>query len=240
MRDYIQGTRHPWPSLFFLLPLLVAYEAGVLWLGGTHPESLRNGADSWLRNGLDSVGLYHLYWPPLLIALIFMIWSLARLNDRPAGMTSLFTGRVVESIVFALALWWFGRALQPIMDQFGIELTMSIPPHQALGQVISFVGAGLYEEILFRLGLFTALIWFCRCLWMPAHVDSTLATIISGALFSYAHHLPPNGEPFNDYVFLFRMAAGIYFAAVYRLRGFGVAVGTHALYDVLVGVVLES
>jgi membrane protease YdiL (CAAX protease family) len=239
MRSYLQGTRHPWPSLFFLMPLLAAYEAGVLWLGGTHPESLRNGADSWLRSGLETVGLYHLLWPPLIVAAIFLTWTVARIGDRPQGLVSLFTGMVVESVVLALGLWWFARAMQPIMEQYVVESTMQVPSQQALGQVISFVGAGIYEEILFRLVLFTGLMWLCQWLWMPGYVDATLAALASGAVFSYAHHLPPNGEPFNNYVFLFRMAAGVYFAAVYRLRGFGVAVGTHALYDVLVGVVLE-
>ncbi len=242
MREYLRGTRHPWPSLFFLLPLLAAYECGVAWLGGTHPESLRNGADSWLRDGLERFGLYHLYWPPLLVAIIFLSWGLVRNADRPKGLLSLFTGMVVESCVFALGLWWFGRAMQPLMDQFGIQLKLALttPSPDAMGQVISFVGAGIYEEILFRLILFSGMIWLFRWLWLPGYLDATAAAVASGALFSYAHHIGPYGEPFNDYVFLFRMIAGVYFAAVYRLRGFGVAVGTHALYDVLVGVVLES
>jgi len=31
--DYISATRHPWPCFLFLLPFLVIYEGGVLWLG---------------------------------------------------------------------------------------------------------------------------------------------------------------------------------------------------------------
>jgi len=54
-----------------------------------------------------------------------------------------------------------------------------------------------------------------------------------------AHHLGAHGEPFNGSFFAFRTAAGLYFAALYRLRGFGVAVGAHACYDVLVGLLLE-
>ena len=42
------------------------------------------------------------------------------------------------------------------------------------------------------------------------------------------------------YVFLFRMLAGIYFALLFRLRGFGIAVGTHAFYDIIVGVTLTT
>ena len=49
---YLSATRHPWSCLLFLVPLIVVYEAGVVWLGGPQPELLRNGADTWLRWGL--------------------------------------------------------------------------------------------------------------------------------------------------------------------------------------------
>ena len=75
---YLAATRHPWPCLLFLLPLLAAYEAGVYWLGGTQPEALRNGADTWLHWGLEAFGLSQLYWPPVLIALVFLVWSWKR------------------------------------------------------------------------------------------------------------------------------------------------------------------
>jgi hypothetical protein len=53
-----------------------------------------------------------------------------------------------------------------------------------------------------------------------------------------AHHVGPFGEPFDRYVFVFRLLAGLYFAVVYRLRGFGIAAGAHALYGVVVGVAM--
>jgi membrane protease YdiL (CAAX protease family) len=74
---------------------------------------------------------------------------------------------------------------------------------------------------------------------LPSLVALPLAAAGSAALFSAAHHIGPFGEAFDNYVFVFRMVAGIYFAAVYRMRGFGVAAGAHALYDVVVGVRLH-
>jgi hypothetical protein len=67
-----------------------------------------------------------------------------------------------------------------------------------------------------------------------------LAAVTSAAAFSGAHHLGPYGEPYDNYRFLFRTLAGVYFTAIYQLRGFGIAVGGHALYDVLVGVIVPS
>ena len=65
-----------------------------------------------------------------------------------------------------------------------------------------------------------------------------MTTFISAVLFAAAHHIGPYGEPFDRSVFLFRALAGLYFGLLYQLRGFGVAVGTHASYDVLVGVLM--
>ena len=65
------------------------------------------------------------------------------------------------------------------------------------------------------------------------------SVLTSALLFSAAHHVGPYGEAFNHSVFLFRTLAGLYFALLYQLRGFGIAVGTHTCYDVLVGVVVH-
>ena len=64
---------------------------------------------------------------------------------------------------------------------------------------------------------------------------STIAAVVSALLFSAAHHVGPYGEKMNSYVFLFRTMAGVYFALLFQFRGFAVAAGAHACYDVLVG-----
>jgi membrane protease YdiL (CAAX protease family) len=234
---YILATQHPWPCLLFLLPLLVIYEAGVLRLGGAQPDALRNGADSWLRWGLESFGLTQLYCAPALIAVIFLAWSLMRFWDRPDGLFGICTGMAAESVLFALGLWALSRQIGPVLDELGIKLSLG-PDEKTLGRVVTFVGAGIYEEVLFRLVLFFVLGRLLRFLWFSTIVAVPLTMLASALLFSAAHHLGPYGEPFNSYVFLFRSLAGLYFALLYQMRGFGIAVGTHAFYDVLVGVLV--
>jgi membrane protease YdiL (CAAX protease family) len=58
----------------------------------------------------------------------------------------------------------------------------------------------------------------------------------SAILFSIAHHLGPYGQTYSNYLFIFRLLAGLYFALLYELRGFGIVVGTHACYNVMVSV----
>ncbi len=236
--SYFQATRHPWPSLLFLLPLLLAYEAGIFWLGGPQPDAMRNGADAWLHWGLQTVGVHFAYAPPALLAVFFLAWSYAARDKRPQDLVGVVTGMVIEAVFFALGLWGLSRALGPVLDHFGIRLSLNPARTQAVGQAITFVGAGIYEEVLFRLVLFSGLAFVLRTVFVPSLVAIPAAAAGSAALFSAAHHVGPFGEPFDRYVFLFRLLAGMYFAVVYRLRGFGVAAGAHALYDVVVGVSL--
>jgi hypothetical protein len=240
---YLGATRHPWPSLLFLLPLLLAYEAGIVWLGGRHPEALRNGADTWMRWGLGAFGLSQLYWPPVLIVVVFTAWSWGRRGDRPQRPVLVGGGIAVESAAFAFGLWGLSRGLGPLLDHLGVSLSTGsprpAPPPEFLRDLITFVGAGIYEELLFRLVLFTGLVWALRLADLPVVLALVLATLTSAVLFSAAHHVGPHGEVFDSYVFLFRTLAGLYFTLLYVLRGFGVAVGAHAFYDVLVGVLVR-
>ncbi len=234
--SYLLATRHPWPCLLFLLPLLLAYEGGVLWLGAAQPDLLRNGADTWLRRALEALGLHPLYWPPAFVVALFAGWSLARGAERPRGLGSIMSGMALESILFALGLWGLSLGLGPLVQGLGIELNVAPAANQAVAQLVTFVGAGIYEELLFRLLLYSALVWLLRQAAVVPPAAIVLAAVTSGALFAGAHHVGPSGEPFDAYVFLFRSLAGIYFALVFELRGFGVAVGAHAGYDILVGV----
>jgi hypothetical protein len=236
---YYQATRHPWPSFFMLLPLLSLYEGGIWWLGGPRAAALRNGADAWMRYGLQSISSYLTYAPPLLIALLFLGWSYAARANRPQDLAGVVCGMVLETVFFALGLWGISRAMGPVLDHFGIRLQWNPVRVQAIGQAITFIGAGIYEEVLFRLLLFSALAFVLRAVGLPSFLAVLAAALGSAAIFSGAHNVGPFGEAYDPYVFLFRVVAGTYFALVYRLRGFGIAAGAHALYDVVVGIALH-
>lgn len=236
--SYLRATRHPWACLLFLLPLLATYEGGVLWLGRDHPEALRNGADTWLRWALESFGLTQLYWAPLLVGGAFLLWGMARRWDRPRDLFGVETGMVLESVAFAVGLWGISRGLHPLLERLGIPLQVPPRGEDAAVHVITFVGAGIYEEVMFRLVLYSGLRMLLTWVQTPGLLAIAVAAAASAALFSAAHNLGPYGEAFNGYVFLFRALAGLYFALLYQLRGFGIAVGAHACYDVIVGVIV--
>jgi membrane protease YdiL (CAAX protease family) len=142
---------------------------------------------------------------------------------------------LLECLLFAVALWGISHGFEPLLKSLGVPLSHGPKADPALARLITFVGAGIYEEILFRLVLFSGLALLLRLVMIPAFVAVPFAAAASALLFSAAHHIGPYGEKMDTYIFLFRTMAGVFFALVYQLRGFGVAAGAHACYDVLVG-----
>jgi membrane protease YdiL (CAAX protease family) len=234
---YLGATLHPWPCFLFLLPLLAIYEAGVVFLGGPSPDTLRNGADAWLRWSLQSFGFPHLYCAPLFLVILFLVWSVVRWRDRPENTFEVWMGMATESVFFAVGLWLLSRNLGPLLDQMGIRLNWTLS-QRTTGQVITFVGAGIYEEVIFRLLLCLALRGMLEIVATPGWIAWPVVLIVSSLIFAAAHHIGPYGEPFHRFVFVFRALAGLYFSVLYQARGFGIAVGAHAGYDVLVGVLM--
>jgi hypothetical protein len=235
---YLGATRHPWPCLLFVLPLLAAYEACVLVLGGEHPEMVRNGADNWLRVALAPLGPGYTWLPPVVLALVFAAWSRIRWADRPGDLTGVLSGMVLESVTFALGLWAMSRALPQLLVHWGVALAAEGKSGAGPGAVrlVSYLGAGIYEEAMFRLVLYSGLLAVLRLAGLPLLAAAAAAATASATLFSAAHHLGPYGQPYSNYVFLFRLAAGLYFAGLFQFRGFGIAVGAHACYNVMISV----
>ena len=222
-------------------PLLIAYEVGVLSLGGEQSLSLRNGADVWLRDGFATLGLTHPIVAPLFVVLLLTVWFLRERDTIPEDAPNLCLGMAIESVGGALVLWSLSRLYSPLLDQLGLAL--SIPPADppplntaVVGQVVTYVGAGIYEEVVFRLALFGLLRAVLTTAQIPPRTAVALAAIAAAVLFAAAHHIGAHGEPVDGFNFLFRVLAGLYFTALYQFRGFGIAVGAHACYDVLVGI----
>jgi membrane protease YdiL (CAAX protease family) len=250
---YWHATRHPWSCVLFVLPLLGVYELGVRWLAPSAPEESRNGADAWLRAALAGGGISPVYGAPAVLVLVLLSWTLWRRQDRPSDQAGVWVGMVAESAAFALVLLAVSQGLWGLLQiadrvlcsHAARPIALAWPkgvatPEPAVEQIIGYLGAGIYEETLFRLLLFSGLLAIFTLADLPARLSFALAALASSLLFAAAHHLGPHGEPFNGAFFAFRSAAGVYFAALYRLRGFGIAVGAHAFFDVLVGLLLGA
>ncbi len=102
-------------------------------------------------------------------------------------------------------------------------------------RVVGFCGAGIYEEALFRLLLLPPVVWLLGIFPATRPWRLGLAIVATSVVFSAAHYVGPHGEALEWFSASFRCFAGLFFATLFVYRGFGIAAGTHALYDVLVG-----
>jgi membrane protease YdiL (CAAX protease family) len=123
-------------------------------------------------------------------------------------------------------------------------------------QLVYAVGAGLYEELLFRvIGIALVHALFFDLLALPKHVGELASIGITAVLFALYHYFSfrigaPNAPPVPDGVLvdmftvhirktIFFLLAGVYLACIYVYRGFGIVAGAHALYDVLVATLAQ-
>ena len=222
---YWSISRRPLTSLVFALPLVLAYEGGVLLLGRGTP---RNGADVWLRTLLDQLGFGQYFLLPALTIIGLLAWHHVE-HDRWRFSPGVLGGMAVESGLWATVL--FGIAiLQNRFWPLAVGLDEGI-----MARLVAFCGAGLYEEVLFRLLLLPAVTWIAARLGAGPLAAAAWGVAGSSVLFSLAHYVGPLGDTLDLHRFTYRFLAGVFFALLFEARGFGIAAGSHAAYDILVG-----
>lgn len=240
--SYWSLARSPLHCLIFLLPLLGIYEFGVLWLGGERSEQFRNGADYWMRAWLQQQGWQIPWLLPVLIVLALLVWQVVGHFAWQVRFDTL-VGMTAESLLFACLLLMLGQLQDAFFHRYFDTPRMALAPVAAMstqwGQTVSYMGAGIYEEVLFRLLALPLTFVALRLLLVPEKWATILAILSTSLMFSLAHYIGGAGDSFTLFTFLFRMLAGCVFAVLFVLRGFGITVGSHAAYDVLVGVVLR-
>ena len=103
-------------------------------------------------------------------------------------------------------------------------------------ELVLYCGAGVYEELVFRVLLLGLLMLVLTKLLHMAEFQAAIwAVFVGAALFSLFHYIGAHGDEWNLNGFVQRMFAGLYFSVRFVTRNFGVACAAHALYDVRVG-----
>ena len=236
--EYWQLARRPLNCLMFLAPLLAVYEIGV-WRFGADGDRFRNGADYWMRAALRLAGLEYAWALPMFVIGYLILRQVAGRHRWQVSAPALL-GMLAESLLFGICLIVLGE-LQELAFRRHLPssfLSISLSNGGSLPQVVGYVGAGIYEEVLFRLCLFPLTYAVLRLLLLSRGPAILLSVIATSTLFAVAHYVGPAADAWSLYGFTFRALAGGFFAMLYVVRGFGVTVGTHAAYDLLVGILL--
>ena len=232
VRDYLALSRTPRYSVLFAVPLLLLYEVLAWAMAGA---GVRNGADvllKWLFVGVGGPRGLLLFE----VALLGLAAWLVSRDWRRAGGTlrpRVFAAMLGESALLALLVGVVVGRLTSVLLR-GLSLTqmdgLDLP-----SQLMLSLGAGIYEELLFRVILVGALAALGgRVLGWSRGTSGTVACVVGALLFSAFHYVGAYGDAWQLGSFTFRAIAGLVFSALYLTRGFGVTAWTHALYDVYV------
>lgn len=232
IQSYLKESRELSTSLILVFPLFVIYQLGLLATGG-----VRNGVD-FMTNTLMMLAGYD-FWNYFLLNLVLLALFSAGVfwMRKKGGFDPRLWPKVwVESSVYA---FFFGAAVIGVMQFVGLDALLAsgtnAPTPTAFSNLIMSVGAGLYEEIVFRLFLMGGLFWLGgRALKMPVWLAAISAVLISSLAFSGVHYIGNMGDAFELGSFFFRFIAGAMLAVIFYLRGFAVAAYTHAFYDIIV------
>jgi hypothetical protein len=238
--SYAADSNRPLEILLFLAPLLALYELGLLLWLRSDDRVLTNRAHGGIVNFFRLFGvraedlhLSSLSLPSLALVLTLLIWQVAarlpwsvRWRTIPLMWLESFA-LATPLLVAALAL---GRAhLALAAGGAGEDAVRSL---DVVGRASMAAGAGLYEELLFRMavmgGLHMLLFDVAR---MKERTAWTAALLVSTVLFTVYHPIRDATGALQWGRVAFLMAAGAWFGVVFQLRGFGVAAGTHAAYD---------
>jgi hypothetical protein len=221
--------------LLSVVPLWLVYEGLRFELA---PEE-RNGAEALVTDGLLLLGPHaHLILRLVLLSLVVVSAIVVARQRLPWLRIAVVSA--LEGIVYGFLLGPLTQVLTMHVLESG-ALCLSAPQSVAIGQLdavelVGSIGAGLFEEAVFRLllvsGLALALTRAAPAFGMPRALGVIASVVIAALAFSWFHHVGPGGEPFRMPVFVFRLVAGILLGFVFVLRGFAVVVYMHAAYDV--------
>jgi len=236
LANHLAGRVDPLTSAILIFPLFLIYQLGILLSRGL------NGVDFVTASLVEmcerDLGNYLVFLSVLLVAYAAV---LLLLRQRESFDPKAFVPVLAESTFYAVSM---GSIILFAMHRF-VELMPGLATGggelaTALARGLSFLdvivisaGAGLHEELLFRLVGVGGLSWLLAGVMNEKQAWLT-ALVVSSLCFSLAHHIGPHGEAFEFAAFVYRALAGVFFALVYQVRGLAVAVWTHAIYDIYV------
>jgi len=235
-QSYWAATRSPRYSLTFAVPLLLLYETLAVALNQGTGVGIRNGADVLLRS--LAATLLGDRGPVLfggLVALLLIVVAVRDLRRSSGGLRPrLFVLMLVESALLAVVFGFVvGVVTAQLVNALPLLTIGQAQPMEWPVVLMVSLGAGVYEELLFRVLLVSGLLLAARAILGLGTVAASIFAVTIGALiFSAFHYIGPYGDPLDLPSFVFRTIAGLAFSGLYVTRGFGITAWTHALYDV--------
>lgn len=232
VRHYFSTTHTLLYSYLISLPLLLLYEMLIFISQPDTEQVVRISVDVWIKTLFSYLGQDVLSITLILVALAGIVILYRERNRLSSIKLIYFLGMLAEAVIYAFLL-----AL--LISTTVAKLVQMLPasPVETLSLLQQFalsLGAGIYEELFFRVILVSALLYIFKLLFAKQNTAFAFSIVLAAIIFSLVHFVGVMGDPFTLGSFLFRFLFGIALNVIYIWRGFGMAAWTHATYDLMV------
>ncbi len=246
--SYAERTSRPICALVYLIGFMAAFVIGTILI--TLSQSLdqpqiRVVAFIWVQNIMEFLGFsprLALIGTPLVVVVILLALQVTSKTPWRVKFEDMFL-MAGECMLLAVPLIVLSLLLNrepAVANAAALAGQVAEAPNLLWVDIVTGIGAGIYEELIFRLVLICLLMLLFQDLFgMKKKPAVILSVVISAVLFSVHHHIFfangqfHQGDIFTVGKFTFRAIAGGYFAVLYAVRGFGITAGTHAFYNIL-------
>ncbi len=232
IKTYFRQTSGLYYSYIFALPLFLLYELLIRLSQAGQEQMVRISVDIWFQTIFSYFGLDALT-AALSVAAIIGAYILYRnRGSLPPFKGRYFIWMIAECIVYAILF-------AILISQF-LELILNLDTQDNLARLSKLqlyalsLGAGLYEELFFRVILVSGLFYFFNYFFRSRKSSYIAAAIVAAVAFSGVHYVGEFADSWALGSFLFRFLFGLTLNVIYVVRGFGCAAWTHALYDLIV------
>ncbi len=226
--SYYHQTRRPLNNLVMLAPLLAAFHIGA-GVYGTDQVLL---APQYVRDILQYLGAPLLLFIPAAAVALMLLGQQVLQREKWTVQPSAVAGMAGESVLWTLPLIGIGY----ITGKIDRAAVLPGRLDEVVKSILVAIGAGVYEEFIFRMVLITVLLLVLVdvCTFKKDRM-TVLAVVTAAALFALCHFRAlGGGEYFNWSRFIFLSTAGVLWGGLFIYRGFGIAAGAHVMWDVFV------
>ena len=210
-----------------LIPLLVFYHVGTIIVkdGLAVPKSLHIIVRCFGGSSEFLIGFF--------VVIVLLAQQMVRKESSTISFWGLLA-IIIEGAILTLPVivisWLVG-------SRWMVSAVGGIAESQAFRECLVSVGAGIYEEFVFRLVLISGgSLLLMDVFGIDKHKCGVILIIISAIVFSACHFptkqlLDPSLLDLNK--FFFYTLAGAWWGILYIWRGFGVAVYSHIYWDLI-------
>ncbi|MDZ7681349.1 MAG: CPBP family intramembrane glutamic endopeptidase [Fodinibius sp.] len=229
---YFTSTHSLLYSYLISLPLLLMYEILIFLAQPDTAQVVRISVDVWIKTLFSYIGPNVLSITLIFVALLGVVILYRERHRLSSLRLSYFMTMLIEAAIYAFVLaLLISSAITGLLQ---MVQTSPIDSLSILQQLALSLGAGLYEELFFRVILVSGLLFLFKYFFTKKYAAYALAIVLAAIIFSLAHYIGALGDPFTMSSFLFRFLFGLALNAIYVWRGFGMAAWTHAIYDLMV------